>query len=226
MDRQPSGVLRGYELQRGRDGLPRPSLRPAGRDPPVRELLHLRRARDRAAGRSAQADPQPPAALEVRRLGPRAQARAGPGGGMSARNRELIALIPASLLVTAGFAAVFIQQSAQLSDVSLTYGAVFLGLCVAAHVFLRIALPYADPYLFPLMALLAGFGLVVIYRIDDKLAREQAQWFVIGLGLFVATIVFLRDYRVLERYRYLIASAILTILLLPPISSPVDDADL
>ena len=143
---------------------------------------------------------------------------------MSARNRELVALIPASLLVTGGFAAVFIQQSAQLSDVSLTYGAVFLGLCVAAHVFLRIALPYADPYLFPLMALLAGFGLVVIYRIDEKLAREQAQWFVIGLGLFVATIVFLRDYRVLERYRYLIASASIAILLLPRIGSPVNGA--
>ena len=102
---------------------------------------------------------------------------------MSARNRELLGLIPASLLVTAGFAAVFIQQgSDQLSNLSLTYGAIFLGLCVAAHVFLRIALPYADPYLFPLVAVLASFGLVVIYRIDDTLARQQAQWFVAGLG--------------------------------------------
>ena len=143
---------------------------------------------------------------------------------MSARNRELLALVPASLLVTAGFAAVFIQRSDQLSDVSLTYGAVFLALCLAAHVFLRVALPYADPYLFPLVALLATFGLVVIYRIDDKLAREQAQWFVIGLGLFVATIVFLRDYRLLERYRYLIAFASIIILLAPRIGSPVNGA--
>jgi cell division protein FtsW (lipid II flippase) len=74
------------------------------------------------------------------------------------------------------------------------------------------------------MALLAGFGLVVIYRIDEKLAREQAQWFVIGLLLFVATIVFLRDYRVLERYRYLIAFSSIAILLLPRIGSPVNGA--
>ena len=60
---------------------------------------------------------------------------------------------------------------------------------------LRVALPHADPYLFPLVALLACFGLVMIYRIDDKLAREQAQWFVVGLACFAATIVFLRDYR-------------------------------
>jgi cell division protein FtsW (lipid II flippase) len=133
---------------------------------------------------------------------------------MSARNRELLGLIPASLLVTAGFAAVFIQQGS-LSNVSLTYGAIFLGLCVAAHVFLRIALPYADPYLFPLTAVLASFGLVVIYRIDDTLARQQAQWFVAGLALFVATIVFVRDYRKLEQYRYLIAAGSLALLCLP-----------
>ena len=81
--------------------------------------------------------------------------------------------------------------------------------------FLRIALPYADPYLFPLVAVLASFGLVVIYRIDDTLARQQAQWFVAGLLLFVATIVFVRDYRKLEQYRYLIAAASLALLCLP-----------
>lgn len=149
---------------------------------------------------------------------------------MSARNRELLGLIPASLLVTAGFAAVFIQQGAaerDLSELSLTYGAIFLALCLAAHVFLRIALPYADPYLFPLVAVLASFGLVVIYRIDETLARQQAQWFVAGLVLFVATIVLLRDYRKLEQYRYLIAAGSLVLLMLPRlpvIGAPVNGA--
>ncbi len=134
---------------------------------------------------------------------------------MSARNRELMALIPASLLLTAGFAAIFIQQSEQLSDVSLTYGAIFLALCVGGHFVIRFTLPNADPYLFPLVSVLACFGLVVIYRIDEELAREQAQWFVVGLVLFAATILFLRDFRVLERYRYTIALAGLVLLLLP-----------
>jgi cell division protein FtsW (lipid II flippase) len=134
---------------------------------------------------------------------------------VSARNRELLALVPASLLLTAGFAAIFIQQSAELSDVSLTYGAAFLGLCLAGHLVIRFTLPYADPYLFPLVAVLACFGLVVIYRLDEDLAREQAQWFVVGLLLFSATIVLLRDFRVLERYRYTVAAAGLLLLLLP-----------
>ena len=146
---------------------------------------------------------------------------------MSARNRELVGLVPASLLVTAGFAAVFIQRSEQLSDISLTYGGIFLGLCLAAHIFLRLALPHADPYLFPLVALLASFGLVMIYRIDEQLALKQAVPFVIGLLLFCLTIVLLRDYRVLERYRYLIAMAGIGLLLLPRlplIGAPVNGA--
>ena len=81
---------------------------------------------------------------------------------------------------------------------------------------IRFTLPDADPYLFPLVAVLACFGLVMIYRIDEDLAREQAQWFVVGLALFAVTIILLRnDFRVLERYRYTIAAAGLALLLLP-----------
>lgn len=134
---------------------------------------------------------------------------------MSARTRELFALIPASLLVTAGFTAVFVQRDDVLTDLSLTYGAIFLGLCFAAHLLLRVTLKEADPYLFPLVAVLACFGLVMIYRIDEDLAREQAQWFVVGLGAFAATIVTFRDYRKLEQYRYVIAMGSLFLLLLP-----------
>jgi cell division protein FtsW (lipid II flippase) len=134
---------------------------------------------------------------------------------MTARNRELLALVPASLLVTLGFAAVFIQRDDLLSNVSLTYGAAFLALCLGGNLILRFTLPDADPYLFPLVATLASFGVVMIYRIDEDLAREQAQWFVVGLVVFAATIVLLRDYRVLERYRYTIALAGILLLLLP-----------
>ena len=76
---------------------------------------------------------------------------------MSARTRELFGLLPVSLLVAAGFAAVLILAE-DVSDATLTYGAVFLGLCVVAHLFIRARLQDADPYLFPLVALLAAIG--------------------------------------------------------------------
>lgn len=133
----------------------------------------------------------------------------------SARNRELVALVPVALLLTAGFAAVFAQESSRLGNLSLVYGAYFFGLCLATHIYLRIRLPNADPYLFPLVALLTAFGLVMVYRIDESLARDQANWFVLGLVLFALTIQFLRDYEVLERFRYTIAAIGLLLLLAP-----------
>ena len=134
---------------------------------------------------------------------------------MSARNRELLGLIPVAGLLIAGFAAVFSVRSAQLDNTSLIFGAYFFAICLAAHIFLRFRLPNADPYLFPLVALLAAIGLVMLYRIDASLARDQANWFVVGLILFMLTITFLRDYHVLERYRYIIVIGGLVLLLLP-----------
>jgi cell division protein FtsW (lipid II flippase) len=137
--------------------------------------------------------------------------------------------VPSALLVTAGFTAIFIQAennspgaSTNLtlnhaSSVSLTYGAIFLGLCLAAHLVIRFSLPYADPYLFPLVAVLASVGIVMVYRIDPVLARQQAQWMVLGLVLFAATIIALRreGVGVLERYRYTIAAVGIGMTVLP-----------
>jgi cell division protein FtsW (lipid II flippase) len=148
---------------------------------------------------------------------------------LSPRNRELLGLVPSALLVSGGFAAIFIQAQNDtaraatnatlnhLSSVSLTYGAVFLGLCLAAHLVIRFALPHADPYLFPLTAVLASVGIVMVYRINPVLARQQAQWMVIGLVLFAATILVLRreGVGVLERYRYTIAALGIGMTVLP-----------
>ena len=133
----------------------------------------------------------------------------------SPRLRELLALIPVTALVSAGFLAVVITRTDDASNLTLTYGAVFLGLCVFGHLFIRARLPDADPYLYPLAVLLAAFGLVMIYRIDATLAGGQAAVFVLGLALLVATVVFLRDIHALERYRYTIAAAGIALLLLP-----------
>jgi cell division protein FtsW (lipid II flippase) len=134
---------------------------------------------------------------------------------LSARNRELLGLIPVAGLLIAGFAAVFSVRGDQLDNTSLIFGAYFFAICLAAHLFLRFRLPNADPYLFPLVALLAAIGLVMLYRIDASLARDQANWFVLGVILFMLTITFLKDYHVLERYRYLIVVAGLVLLMLP-----------
>ena len=148
---------------------------------------------------------------------------------LSARNRELLGLVPSALLVVAGFTAIFIQEQNtgggadtnivlhNASSSSLTYGAIFLGLCVAGHLVIRYALPNADPYMFPLAAVLASVGIVMVYRINPTLARQQAQWMVVGLLGFAATIMALRKpgVGVLERYRYTIAAVGIGMAVLP-----------
>ena len=69
--------------------------------------------------------------------------------------------------------------------------------------------------MFPLVALLASFGIVMVYRISATDARQQAQWFVLGLILFAVTIIAFRDYRKLEHYRYMIVVVSLVLLVLP-----------
>ena len=148
---------------------------------------------------------------------------------ISPRNRELLGLLPSVLLVTAGFTAIFIQSESNspgastnltlnhASGVSLTYGAIFLALCLFAHMVVRYALPYADPYLVPLAAVLASVGIVMVYRIDPVLARQQAQWMILGVVLFAATILALRrrGLGVLEQYRYTIAAVGIGMTILP-----------
>lgn len=144
------------------------------------------------------------------------------------RIRDLALLVPSALLVAIGFASVFANSSGALSNASLVYGAVFLGLVIVAHAITTVALPDADPYLLPLVAVLACFGLVELYRIDESLARDQGTWFLVGLGAYAGTIFALRrDYRVLREYRNLIALAGVLLLVaprLPGISHPENGA--
>ncbi|MFT4034930.1 MAG: FtsW/RodA/SpoVE family cell cycle protein [Patulibacter sp.] len=144
------------------------------------------------------------------------------------RVRDLALLLPSALLVAIGFASVFANDTGDLTNLSLLYGAGFLGLVVVAHLITTVALPNADPYLLPLVAVLACFGLVELYRIDESLARDQATWFIVGLAAYAAAIFALRkDYRVLREYRNVLALGGVLLLLaprLPGISHPENGA--
>jgi cell division protein FtsW (lipid II flippase) len=100
-----------------------------------------------------------------------------------------------------------------------------------AHLVIRRVAPYADPLLLPIAVLLNGLGLVMIHRLDLGLqvqadqnggsfsaaAPTQVLWTAIGVALFVALIVLIRDHRVLQRYAYTLALIGLVFLLLPTI---------
>jgi cell division protein FtsW (lipid II flippase) len=135
---------------------------------------------------------------------------------MTARNRELANLVLVGLITGTGFASVYIAHQAEVSTGSLSYAALFLGLYVVAHVAARIAVPHADPYLLPMVALLTAIGLTLIYRLNPDDAFRQGLWIVVGVAAFSATLLLLRgDFRALESYKYLFGLAALVLLALP-----------
>jgi cell division protein FtsW (lipid II flippase) len=119
------------------------------------------------------------------------------------RNRELVNFLPVVILMVIGFASVYMARSAQVEASSLSYGLFFVGLFLVVHLFLRLAAPFSDPFLLPLAALMSAIGIMMIYRIDPDLAAAQTTWLLVGLGLLVAVVALLRNYRKLDDYIYL-----------------------
>jgi cell division protein FtsW (lipid II flippase) len=92
----------------------------------------------------------------------------------------------------------------------------FFGLYLVAHVVARFTVPLADPYLLPMAALLTAIGVTEIYRLGPTNAFRQGLWIVIGVAAFGATLFWLhRDYRVLERYKYVFGVTAILLLFLP-----------
>ena len=151
----------------------------------------------------AQADPPAPAVRLPRR-----------------RGIELALLVVAVLLSVYGYCAVGLARHGTVPPGAAGYGAGLGVLALVAHLSVRYRAPYADPLLLPIGVLLNGLGLVLIYRLDletpdDRAAPTQLVWSTVGVALFIMTVLFLRDHRVLQRYAYVCVAAALALLVLP-----------
>ena len=135
---------------------------------------------------------------------------------MSHRNRELATLLAVAVLTAIGFASVYIARQAEISAGSLGYAVFFLAVYAVAHLAARFATPNADPYLVPIAGLLTAAGVTEIYRLNPQDALRQSVWIVVAVALFsIALWLFRKDYRVLERYKYLVGLGSIALLLLP-----------
>jgi cell division protein FtsW (lipid II flippase) len=134
---------------------------------------------------------------------------------LSLRNRELLHLLLVGLLTAAGFASVYIARQSLVSATSLSYAAFFFALFVAAHLVVRMAAPRSDPYLLPIAGLLTAIGVTMIYRIEPDRAFRQGLWIVVGVTLFTALVLLVRDHRKLDRLKYTLGVAAIALLVLP-----------
>ncbi len=140
------------------------------------------------------------------------------------RGAELFLLVLALAVGVGGYAAVGIGVQGKIPPGIIGYGGWLAALVIGAHIVIRFVAPYADPVLLPVVAALNGLGLAVIHRIDlgyatrgreTDFARQQLVWMTLGVLLFVATLMILRDHRVLARFTYTIGFGAIALLLLP-----------
>lgn len=69
---------------------------------------------------------------------------------------------------------------------------------------LRQRLPESDPYLFPAAALLSGWGLLSIWRLDAAFGARQTIWLVVSLMVFTLALKIVPNLQFLQRYKYLL----------------------
>lgn len=153
-----------------------------------------------------------------------------PAAARSRRGAELVLLVFALLLSLAAFAQVGLAVEGKVPADIARYGAGFAVLLLAAHLVVRRWARYADPVILPTAALLNGLGLVMIYRLDlahaaraaragrptpSADAASQIVWTALGVALFVAVLVLLKDHRILQRFTYISMALGIALLLLP-----------
>jgi cell division protein FtsW (lipid II flippase) len=145
------------------------------------------------------------------------------------RNRELALLILALLIGAGAMCLVAVARSTKQVSIAAPFIIAVAVAYVIAHIIERRFASRSDPLILPLAAFLNFLGLAVIYRLSPHhFGRSQVTWTIVGIALFIATIVLVKDYKVLARYKYLFGFAGVGLLLLPltPLGEQVNGARL
>jgi cell division protein FtsW (lipid II flippase) len=123
------------------------------------------------------------------------------------RGAQLAMLAFAVLIVMGAYASVGLGLNDEIPSGMLTYGLGLGGLMLAAYLVLAKFAPWADPLLLPLVTLVNGIGIVMIYRLEQAPmaganATTQLMWTALGVVMFSATLIVLKDQRALQRLTY------------------------
>lgn len=109
-----------------------------------------------------------------------------------------------------GFATLIFVQEA--TSPPLIYGAYYAGTLFALYLVVRLLLPNSDVLILPIVTMLTGIGLVMIFRLTydvegvEGLAITQAGWILVGSAILFLTVLILKNnYERLFGYKYLFA---------------------
>jgi cell division protein FtsW (lipid II flippase) len=139
------------------------------------------------------------------------------------RNLELALLTFACVI---NVMAIFLVQLGAIGHIDsgiVPLGAGLVVLVFGMHIAMRIVATNADPFILPIITVLNGLGIAMIYRLDlakgltgwESAGIRQIVWTAIAITLAIVVIVVIRNYRVLQRYRFTAMVAGIALLLLP-----------
>ncbi len=146
------------------------------------------------------------------------------------RGAEVGLLLLAFVVGAAAYVQVDLAILGHLASDTVPVLLAIAALLLLAHVAVRFLATYADPVIVPAVAALNILGLAMIHRLDlaeaQRAARNggvapspdvytQLTWTALGIVLFVAVLVVVKDHRSLQRYTYTAMFAGLVLLLLP-----------
>jgi cell division protein FtsW (lipid II flippase) len=140
------------------------------------------------------------------------------GKGPVARRRrrtELALMIMGGVVTSLAYLLASLGRNAEIPARIGPFLGVLLGLLLGAHLANRVLAPGADSLLLPLAAALHGIGFVMITRLSDRLSGLQATWSLVGVGVFVATLLFVPRVGDLAKYRWTLFFGGTALLLLP-----------
>lgn len=139
------------------------------------------------------------------------------------RNLELVLVI---LAIGIDVGAVALVQLGAMGHTGLTVLSLMgmLGVLVLAlHVTMRVVAPDADPLILPIITVLNGLGIAMIYRLDladelfgwESAGIRQIVWTAIAVAIAIGVLIVIRNHRVLQRYRYVAMFTGIVLLILP-----------
>lgn len=139
--------------------------------------------------------------------------------GRSRRNTEASLLVLATVVAVGGYWLTSLARTQGVPKGLALFVGVFVACYLAAHLAMRRFAPAADPLFLPIAALLNAIGLILISRLDvarqHPLLGAQLRWLVISTAVLIGVLAFLKDVRILARYRFTWAVAGVALILLP-----------
>lgn len=139
------------------------------------------------------------------------------------RNLELVLVILAIGINLSAIALVQLGALGQFDASVLIYSALLGVLVLGMHVTLRLVASDADPLILPVITVLNGLGIAMIYRIGladgesgwESAGIRQIAWTAMAIGIAIGVLLVVRNHRVLQRYRYVAMFSGIVLLLLP-----------